>query len=456
MFVKKKKKNNLNLKSKLCVLLFINIILLMHSNLFSINNQTFIIKKFFQITKKLNINTNKEIKIGVCTGFLKNGGRARITSILVNYLNIIKLFNIHLFTIVKEDNEYIIPRNVKRIIFRHNLFKLIKQYKIEILIYQLDNIQEINKLNQLKNIKVIIYHHSSIFYWIYDKYYYFKSIYKAFKNSKYFITIVPFENDYLFKKWGIRSILMSNFMTYEYNSVIPSSLSSKTILMIGRGNDQKKRFDIGIKAMKYIVKEIPECQLKIISKNKGINKLENLVNQLNLKKNVQFVGYITKPEIYFKNASLHFFPSISESFGLVLSETKIYGIPSILLGLDYVSIAKGGTIIIYDDKPETLAVEAIKLLKNDKYRKKLGRNARRSIKNFNNKLLFLKWIKVILSIYKGDSYYEDLRKQDKSMSEKYALKILNNQINLLKLRNKKFQNITIKEFENFTFLENIK
>ena len=73
------------------------------------------------------------------------------------------------------------------------------------------------------------------------------------------------------------------------------------MIVIGRGNDKKKRFDIGIKAMKYIVKEIPECQLKIISLIKGINYLVNLVNKLNLKKNVQFVGYITKPEIYFKN-----------------------------------------------------------------------------------------------------------------------------------------------------------
>ena len=146
---------------------------------------------------------------------------------------------------------------------------------------------------------------------------------------------------------------------------------------------------------------------------------------------------------------------VTESFGLVLSETKIYGIPSILLGLDYVSISKGGTIIIYDDKPETLAFEAIKILKNDKYRKKLGRNARKSIKGFNNELLFLKWIKVILSIYKGDYYYENLRKQEKRISEKNALNILNNQINLLKLRSIKFKNITVKEFENFTFLQTI-
>ena len=73
-----------------------------------------------------------------------------------------------------------------------------------------------------------------------------------------------FYDPYLFKKWGINSILMNNFIGYEYNSIKPSDLSSKTILMIGRGNDRIKRFEIGIKAMKYIANEIPECEMKIL------------------------------------------------------------------------------------------------------------------------------------------------------------------------------------------------
>ena len=40
---------------------------------------------------------------------------------------------------------------------------------------------------------------------------------------------------------------------------------------------------------------------------------------------------------------------------MVLSETKIYGIPTILCGLDYLSLAKGGTVIIYDDNPEIIS-----------------------------------------------------------------------------------------------------
>ena len=75
------------------------------------------------------------------------------------------------------------------------------------------------------------------------------------------------ENDYLFKKWGINSILIDNTLTFEYDSFIPSDLSQNNIVMIGRGNDINKRFDIGIKSMKNIIEEIPDCKMYIISEN---------------------------------------------------------------------------------------------------------------------------------------------------------------------------------------------
>ena len=177
---------------------------------------------------------------------------------------------------------------------------------------------------------------------------------------------------------------MNNFITYDYYSIIPSDLSSKTILMIGRADDREKRIFLGIEAMKYIINEIPECQLKIIADLYKTGNLQILIKKLNLTKNVNMVGFTKTPEEHFKNASLHLFPSIAESFGLVIAETKIYGIPNILIGLDYISLSKGGTIIIYDDNPKTIAKECIKILKNDRYRKYLGKKARKSMEKFNN------------------------------------------------------------------------
>ena len=247
--------------------------------------------------------------------------------------------------------------------------------------------------------------------------------------------------------------MSNNFIAYEYKSITPSTLSSKTILMIGRGNDIVKRFELGIESMKYIKKEIDSSFMIIISE---INQNhQELVNKLNLTNNIKFIGYSSKPENYYKDACLHIFPTLVEAFPNILSETLIYGIPNILLGLDYVSNSKGGTVILYDDSPLSIAKIAIKIMKNKEYRLKLGKEARRNINKFNNTLLLNKWIKLILSIYKGDFFYKKFQNEDKKISEKKALIIIRNQINLLKKRKKEFKNISIKDILNFTFILNI-
>ncbi len=58
---------------------------------------------------------------------------------------------------------------------------------------------------------------------------------------------------------------MDNFITYEYDYIISSELSSKIIIMIGRGADKYKRFKLGIQSMEYIKEDIPDCELRIIS-----------------------------------------------------------------------------------------------------------------------------------------------------------------------------------------------
>lgn len=200
------------------------------------------IYKYLNLTFS-NINKNKKkLNLAIYTLRMKDGGRARITSILIKYLNKINIINIFLFTNYSiEEDEYKIPNNTKRITIKNNLIKIINKNKIDILIYELDNIEEIIKLNNFKKVKVIFYQHSSSFDWIYDNYTLFKSIYKAFYSSKYVISIIPFDSDYLFNKWGINTILMNNFITFDFNHIFISDLSAKSILLIGRGDAKKKK-----------------------------------------------------------------------------------------------------------------------------------------------------------------------------------------------------------------------
>lgn len=417
--------------------------------------------EIIEIINLLNIEDynkiKKKIKIAIYSHSLKNGGVEKITSLLINYLVNIKLFDIYIFTDYISDNEYKIPEKIKRINIisgrKNNLKHKLLINNIDIFIYQFYDITTIQMLKNMNNIKTIFYNHSCFFYWIYvNNYFILNNLYNEYKTAKYVISLVPFENDFLFRKWGINSISMNNFMTFDYDKVIPSNLSSKKILMIGRGEDKNKRFDLGISAMKYIKEKIPESEMIIISNDEGLYELKKLVKFLDLENNINFVGYTSYPEIYFKDASLHIFPSFVEAFPTVLSETKIYGIPNILVGIDYIKNGKEGIYVIYDDNPETIANIAVKILNDEEYKKKLGKEARRSMKKFNNQILTKKWINLILSVYFGNDYYVDLCSKDNYIKQKDALSIIEKQVELLQMRLQNKINITVNNILNFTFI----
>jgi glycosyltransferase involved in cell wall biosynthesis len=400
-----------------------------------------------------------DYEIKIYSQSLKNGGIEKTTSLLIKYLSNYKLFDIYIFTEILSDNEYKISYNIKRINFcTHNTNtlknKLINN-NIHIFIYQSYNIKIIKMLKSLDDIKTIFINHSCFLYWIYiNNYYVLTNLYNEFKSAKYVISLIPFENDFLFKKWGINSLHINNFMSFDYDKVIPSDLSSQKILMIGRGEDKNKRFDLGIEAMKYIKEKLPDSEMIVISDEKRLGDLNKIVKLLDLENNIKFVGYKSNPEIYFKEASLHIFPSIIEAFPMVLSETKIYGIPNILVGIDYVKNGKEGICVVYDDNPQTIAEIAIKILTDKIYRKKLGKAARKSMKIFNNQNLAKQWAKIIISVYLGYEFYEDLCLKDSHIKDKVAISIIETQVELLKMRVPYFSKITINDLLNITFINN--
>ena len=351
---------------------------------------------------------------------MKYGGIERIFSILINYLLKESYFLFYLITKeIKQKGEYPIPHNIKRISLsklKISLNEVVEKENIDILIYNY-GYKEIENLFRLKKTKVIYYNHISFLHWIYKAHIYNfnNTVYYLYKKCKYVISIIPIENNYLFKKWGINSILMDNPSSFDFYSVIPSDLTKKSIIMFGRGYDPIKRYELGIKAMEIIIKEIPDCKMNIVSE---ANKNQiNLIKELKLENEVKFEGYQNNIEIYLKNASLHILTSFCESYSLVLGEAKIFGIPSILVGLDYLSLSKGGTIIIYDDNPVSIANEAIKVLKDYEYRKKLGKEARKSMKKRSNKLIAKKWIKILLSVFYGNDKLFHKLSDNRKMSQ---------------------------------------
>ena len=168
---------------KILLFLFILVILYEYNN------------KLINIKLKININ---KINIAIYANSIKNGGVERQTTLILNNFCKVRIFNLYLFTRKnKEKDEYIIDKSIKRIIIKNNLIQALKQNNIDILIYQFYIAKEIVELNKLNKTKTIFINRSCFLHWIYyELYYFFKTVYKAYKKSRYVISLIPFENDY--------------------------------------------------------------------------------------------------------------------------------------------------------------------------------------------------------------------------------------------------------------------
>lgn len=119
-----------------------------------------------------------------------------------------------------------------------------------------------------------------------------------------------------------------------------------SILYIGR-IDKRKGIEFLIRSMPYVVQQIPEARLLIGGKGSYLEKMKSLVSQLDLERNVTFLGFIPDDQLnsLYNKAQCVVVPSIFEGFGMTVIEalaagtrvvgTNVDGIRSTLTSGDY-------------------------------------------------------------------------------------------------------------------------
>lgn len=100
------------------------------------------------------------------------------------------------------------------------------------------------------------------------------------------------------------------------------------ISTIGRLNMQKGQWHL-IRAFKKVTEKIPNAKLIIIGEGELEFKLKRLVNDLGMKKNIIFTGFIKNPHNILKYCEMFVFSSIFEGLGNVLLEALAFNVPII-------------------------------------------------------------------------------------------------------------------------------
>ena len=204
----------------------------------------------------------------------------------------------------------------------------------------------------------------------------------------------------------------------ELNHKPKSEFDSAIILFVGR-LEKRKGVHILIKAMPYILEEIPQAKFLIIGKDTLLNVHSSLFNgsqdisfkSLILKdlpeqylSHVSFLGYVEPKDLdfYFRICDLFVAPSLYESCGFIYLEAMSYAKPVIGCGVGGIPevIQDGVTgLLVPPEDPESLAWAIATLLKDKDRRLEMGKMARKHIEtNFTREHMVENTIKAYSEI----------------------------------------------------------
>jgi glycosyltransferase involved in cell wall biosynthesis len=143
-----------------------------------------------------------------------------------------------------------------------------------------------------------------------------------------------------------------------------------------------------IMAMVHVVKQYPDALLLIGGTGVIENELKQLVKELKLQGNVEFLGFVSgKYKIhYYKASDLFVLPSLTESFGNVNLEAMASGLPIVASNVGGIpDVVKDGIsgLLSIPGNPADLAEKILRLLDSETLRDRFGKTGIKLSKEYS-------------------------------------------------------------------------
>ena len=145
-----------------------------------------------------------------------------------------------------------------------------------------------------------------------------RDIMKFYKIDEKHINVIPV---------GINT---EKFNTSNFSKEIRKKYGDNILLCVGPFL-RRKRIDILLEAMTYVIKVIPDVNLILAGKGLLLKNLIKLSNSLGIQKNTNFLGFVETETLsrYYASCDIFIHPSEFEGFGQVLLESIASGTPCI-------------------------------------------------------------------------------------------------------------------------------
>lgn len=197
-----------------------------------------------------------------------------------------------------------------------------------------------------------------------------------------------------------------------------------TVIMVARYEKIKNITD-AIIAFKEVVQAIPNAKLEIYGFGRQQMILENLIQELNLEKNVFLEGFVIDPLPLYRRAAVSILTSKAEGYGLVIAESLNSGTPVIAYDVKYGPselIANGENgILVEPNNFKQLSKAIITLLKSPTTIDEMSLKAKKISEKFSVKDFNESWMKLF--------EYSLYQKENRINIDKYSTHLLEAQWN---------------------------
>lgn len=267
----------------------------------------------------------------------------------------------------------------------------------------------------------------------------YKLIYKTLYNKAYLVVAVSkVVKEDLISNFGIhrnKVKVIYNFYDVEKIALLANDpllekeeelFEKPTVITVGRLDDAKGQWHL-IRAFSKIKEEVTDAKLIVLGEDTGLKEyFETLSKELNILKDVHFLGFKKNPFKYLSKAGIFVFPSLFEGFPNGLSEAMACGLPVIssdcqsgpreilspsmsieLPTVEDVTYAEYGILVPTCDgnkyaaeidlttEENILAKAVIEVFKNKEMRKKYSMLSKERVRHFHKNNIIKEWENII-------------------------------------------------------------